>query len=98
MAERKDKEKVHDEVWTEVRIREFLDVQPAAGINVDFHAIMKAYQAMRAEDFADFIGFFIEQKRDINAKDGNGRTALSYIREHRIASEYAETLVKHGAQ
>lgn len=98
MAERKDKEKVHDEVWTEVRIREFLDVQPGAGINVDFHALIKAYQAMRAEDFADFVSFFIEQGRDINSLDQHGRTALSYIREHRTSTDYAETLIRHGAK
>jgi FMN phosphatase YigB (HAD superfamily) len=96
MAERKDKEKVHDEVWTETRIREFLDVQPAAHINADFHALIKAYQAMRAEDFEQFVEFFIELKRDINSKDPQGRTALSYIREHRTSTDYAAVLEKHG--
>jgi uncharacterized protein (UPF0128 family) len=98
MAERKDKEKVHDEVWTEMRIREFLDVQPATGVDADFHALMKAYQAMRAEDFDDFVRFFIEQNRDINSTDKHGRTALSYIREHRTSTKYVETLEKYGAK
>ena len=63
---KKDKETVLDEVWTESRVREFLDSEPKAGTNRDFHALLKAYQSMRAEDFELFIGMFLEAGRDLN--------------------------------
>jgi ankyrin repeat protein len=94
----KDKEKVIDEVWTEARIREFLDVNPAAGIDADFHRLQKAYQAMRADNFADFVKLFVEAGHDINARDPQGRTVLSYALEHRHSAEFVEVLKQHGAQ
>ena len=94
---KKDKEKVIDEVWTQDRIREFLDVKPAEDIEADFHMLMKAYQSMRAEDFADFVGMFLEEGRNINARDPDGRTVLSYVAEHRNSAEYAEVLRANGA-
>lgn len=94
---KKDKEKVLDEVWTEDRVREFLDVRPPAGVNEDHHMLLKAYQSMRADDFELFIGMFLEQNRDINAQDNTGRTVLSYISEHRNSDDYAAALTKNGA-
>ena len=94
----KEKTAVVDEVWTEARIREFLDTQPAAGVDADHHALLKAYQQMRADDFEKFVGFFLEQGRDINATDPKGRTLLSYINEHAKSAEYAEVLRRNGAE
>lgn len=93
----KEKEVVVDEVWTETRIREFLDVKPAANIEADFHALLKAYQQMRADDFEKFIAMFIEQGRNINARDPQGRSLLSYVREHAKANDYATILQNNGA-
>jgi hypothetical protein len=93
----KDKEVVVDEVWTEARIREFLDAKPVVGIDGDFHALQKAYHQMRADDFEKFVGFFLEKNRNINARDPQGRTLLSYIVEHTKSAEYAEILRRHGA-
>lgn len=93
----KEKTVVVDEVWTETRIREFLDVKPAAGIDVDFHALLKAYQQMRADDFEIFVGFFKEQGRNINAHDPQGRTLLSYTGEHAKSAEYTDILRRNGA-
>lgn len=93
----KEKTAVVDEVWTEARIREFLDVKPAAGFDTDFHALLKAYQQMRAEDFEIFIGYFKEQGRNINAQDPQGRTLLSYLDEHTKSADYAEVLRRNGA-
>src|SRR5690606_25979226 len=93
----KDKEKVIDEVWTQARVREFLDVKPAENIDADFHKLLKAYQAMRADDFGDFLRMFVEAGGNINARDRAGRTVLSYVREHRNSTEFAKLLVQHGA-
>lgn len=94
---KKDKQQVIDEVWTEQRVRDFLDVKPAEEVEADFHMLMKAYRSMRLEDFELFIGFFLEDGRDLNARDPQGRTALSYISEHRRSAEYAEALQRQGA-
>jgi hypothetical protein len=94
---RKDKEKVLDEVWTEDRIRSFLEVRSHDGTADDFHMLLKAYQSMRADDFALFVGFFQEQKRNVNASDRRGRTVLEIIRQHRHGTPYADILVAAGA-
>ena len=64
---RKDKQKVVDEVWTEERVRSFLEVRSHDGSSDDFHMLLKAYQSMRAADFELFVGFFVEQGRDLQA-------------------------------
>jgi len=94
----KEKEVVVDEVWTEARVREFLDVIPAENVEADFHALLKAYQQMRADDFEKFVGMFLEQGRNINACDPQGRTLLSYVIEHAKSAEYADTLRRNGAK
>lgn len=95
---RKDKEKVLDEVWTEDRVRQFLNVQPPAGANADFHMLEKAYQSMRADDFELFVGMFLEAGHDLNAANASGRTVLSYVQEHRNSAEFADVLKRNGAQ
>ena len=94
---KKDKEKVLDEVWTTARVRDFLDVQPAENIEADFHALLKAYQSMRAENFAEFVDFFVSDGRDIHARNPKGETVLEIISRHRNSGEYADILRKNGA-
>lgn len=98
MALKKDKAKVIDPVWTEDRIREFLDVVPAENVEADFHMLMKAYRSMRSEDFATFVNMFRDEGRDINSRDPAGRTVLSYVAEHRNSTEYATILSDAGAE
>lgn len=93
---RKDKEKVLDEVWTEERVRSFLQVRSHDDNPDDFHVLLKAYQSMRAEDFAQFIGFFTAENRDINATNVRGETVLNIIRNHRNAGPYVEALQAAG--
>lgn len=94
---RKDKEKVLDEVWTEDRVRSFLDVRPHDGSSEDFHMLHKAYQSMRTSDFALFVGFFCEQERDINARNREEKTVLDIVSGHRHGTEYAAVLRAAGA-
>jgi hypothetical protein len=89
---RKDKAKVLDEVWTEDRIRNFLEVRTYDGGNEDFHMLLKAYQSMRASDFELFISFFLQQKRDLNATDKDGRSVIDVISTHRHGAQYADIL------
>ncbi|EAW30549.1 hypothetical protein GP2143_00382 [marine gamma proteobacterium HTCC2143] len=97
MALKKDKEKVLDEVWTQERVRDFLDVKPAEDLEADFHVLLKAYQSMRLENFEEFIGFFVADNRNLNATNPDGETILSILKQHRKSGEYASILVGNGA-
>lgn len=94
-----DKPKVIGEEWSDERVRSFLDLQPwDRAINADYHALLRAYQAMRAEDFERFIGFFVAAGRDLNAVGPEGGTILDLISEHRRSVDYARALEQAGAQ
>ncbi|ROS01247.1 hypothetical protein EDC56_1676 [Sinobacterium caligoides] len=95
---KKDKEKVIDEVWTEDRIREFLDQLPPAGVNTDFHMLWKAYQGMRAEHFEIFLGLFKAQNRDVNATNNDDQSVLTIALEHSQSGDYVRILRDAGAQ
>jgi hypothetical protein len=97
MVLRKDKEKVLDEVWTEERVKSFLDLEPYGDVSADFHMLFKAYQSMRASDFALFVQFFQRQNRDINATNPAGETVLQLIAGHQKSSEFREVLAAAGA-
>jgi hypothetical protein len=97
MVLKKDKQKVLDEVWTEQRVKDFLDVKPVDNVEVDFHVLLKAYQSMRLENFEEFVGFFVAEGRNINATNPQGETVLSIIKQHRNSGEYAEVLINHQA-
>ncbi|MFK8021060.1 MAG: PA4642 family protein [Pseudomonadales bacterium] len=95
---RKDKEKVLDEVWTEDRVRSFLNYSPTAGTDADFHVLLKAYQSMRPSDFEIFLRFFLAEERNINAANPDGQTVLEIVGEHRHGTEFAQLLADHGAK
>ncbi|NRB37646.1 MAG: hypothetical protein HRU20_04155 [Pseudomonadales bacterium] len=94
---KKDKVKVLDEVWTEERVKAFLDLETLEGVNADFHVLNMAYKNMRLENFEQFLAFFTAAKRDLNAQDEKGRTLLSLIAAHKKAAPYAEALKEAGA-
>ncbi len=95
---RKDKQKVLDEVWTEDRVKSFLSYEPLAGTDPDFHALLKAYQSMRASDFDLFVTFFKAQSRNINATNPDGQSVLDIVNTHRHGAEFAEVLRRAGAE
>ena len=94
---RKDKEKVIDEVWTEDHVKSFLNVRSHDGSEEDFHMLLKAYQSMKASDFALFVGFFCDDGRNLNAVGKDGRSVLEIVSTHRHGVEYAGILKGAGA-
>ena len=94
---RKDKEKVVDEVWTDDRVKSFLEVRPHDEVEEDFHMLLKAYQSMRVEDFAKFVAYFLEQGRSLNSNNPDGESVLKIIDEHRRSKAYSDILRQGGA-
>lgn len=94
---KKDKEKILDEVWTEERVKDFLELTVPADVNADFFILSAAYKNMRVENFEQFLGFFTTAKRDLNATDEKGRTVLAIISTHRKGTAYATALKNAGA-
>jgi hypothetical protein len=88
---------VTDEWFTDERVKSFLDMQPVAGEDPDYHVLLKAYRGMVPEAFGRFIEFFVEAGRNLNAPGPGGKTILRLISEHRHGTEYAEILKKAGA-
>lgn len=97
MTLKKDKQKVLGEVFDEARIKSFLDFQPPAGVDGDYHLLEKAYRGMTAESFATFIPLFLAQGRNISARNPQGKTLLDELKNHRQAEDYINALSQHGA-
>ena len=96
-AQRTQRE-VHDEWWSDERVRSFLHMQPLAGESADYHVLLKAYRGMVPEAFVRFVVFFKEDGRDINAPGPAGKTILKLLQEHRSAGEYVQILQDAGAR
>jgi hypothetical protein len=94
---KKDKAKVIDEVWTEDRVRSFLDLEPPPGVDGDYHRLRRAYQSMRADDFRLFLRFFTEAGHDLDARGPEGETVLAQIADHRYAGPFVAALRDAGA-
>lgn len=97
MALKKDKEKVIGEVFDDERIKSFLTFLPPEGVDPDYHVLEKAYRGMKEENFDTFVRFFLEEGRDINARNPDGQTLLQVIKNHRTAGDFTAILEKYGA-
>ncbi|EAT13035.1 hypothetical protein HF888_00705 [Bermanella marisrubri] len=95
---KKDKQKVFGGEWTEEHMRFFLDSKSYDGTDVDFINLIRAYQHMTEETFAEFVDFFKEEGHNLNATNLNGETALSIISEHANSEAYANALKEAGAE
>ncbi|MCG7200355.1 PA4642 family protein [Marinobacter pelagius] len=94
-----DKPKVIGEEWSDERVKSFLALEPYdTSINADYHALLRAYQAMRAGDFERFVRFFVEAGRDLNATNDLGETMLDHVSRHRRSGDYARVLENAGAK
>ncbi|MDT8398029.1 MAG: PA4642 family protein [Pseudomonadales bacterium] len=89
---------VHDEWWSDERLRSFLTILPTASEARDFHILRKAYQGMVPETFARFMVFFVEAGHNINERNSHGQTILGIVSQHRNSGEYAAILKQAGAQ
>lgn len=97
MSLKKDKEKVFGGEWTEDSMRFFLESESYDGTDVDYINIMKAYQHMTAETFAEFVEFFKSEGHNVSAKNLEGESALSIIASHEPGKPYAAALTAAGA-
>ena len=94
--QRKDKQKIVDEVWTAERIRSFLDLQPPAGMGAAFPRLQRPYQSMRPEKFADFVTMFVAAGGRLDARGPEQQTLLDELERHRHGAAFAEILRAAG--
>ncbi|WP_096085271.1 PA4642 family protein [Agaribacterium haliotis] len=98
MSLKKDKQKVLGEVFDEARVKSFLEIRETEGINRDYALLERAYRSMKAENFASFVGFFVEAGHDLNAKGPEGLSLLQIAQQHEQSKEYCAALSAAGAQ
>ncbi|WP_086929934.1 PA4642 family protein [Agarilytica rhodophyticola] len=98
MTQKKDKQKVLGEVFTDERVREFLEVVPVGETDPHFTALERAYRGMKADNFATFVKFFVAEGKDINCTNANGETFLQVISKHRHSGPYITALTASGAR
>ncbi|WP_075187244.1 PA4642 family protein [Teredinibacter haidensis] len=98
MSLKKDKQKVLGEVFDDERVRSFLTVESHDEMDVDYIALERAYRGMKSENFSTFVKFFVEEGRNINAKNPQGKTLLQVISDHRLGRDYIKTLEAAGAK
>ena len=95
---RPDKAKVIDEVWTDERIRSFLGTRKPSYLGTevpgdsDYYVLLRAYQAMRIQDFQKFLEHFESAGGNLLAEGPNGKDLLKYIQNHRKAAPFIEAL------
>ncbi|MES2918608.1 MAG: PA4642 family protein [Pseudomonadota bacterium] len=80
------------EDWSDERVKGYLDREPAAGENADFHVLMTAYKHMRPNDFERFVAFFQAAGRDLDARSATGHTLLDIVRTHARAGDFVKVL------
>lgn len=80
------------EDWSDERVRGYLDREPPAGENADFHVLLTAYKHMRVDDFARFLVHFRAAGRDVAARNRDGRSLLDLVREHPQSAGFAQLL------
>jgi hypothetical protein len=90
--------KVVDELWSDERVRSFLELRPYDDTHADYHVLLKAYEHMIASDFQRFINEFKKSGRNINALDREGNTFLSRVKMHQRSAEYVAILQNAGAE
>lgn len=94
---KRDKQKVVDEVWDDARVRSFLrKTPPDLPGEADFHVLLFAYQSMRAGDFGRFLNFFVDEGRDVQARNRDGLNVAQYIARHAQAGPYINLLEAAG--
>ena len=52
---------------------------------------------MNIENFETFIKFFLEDDRNLNATNSDGKTLLEVVSQHRLGEDYADVLKANGA-
>ena len=93
MTLRPDKKKVIDEVWDDLRVKNFLRKSPPdLPGDPDFYVLLFAYQSMRAPDFGRFLEFYQAEERIVTATNGDGDTLARYLKRHKNAGPYIQLL------
>lgn len=89
---RKDKKQIIGEAMTDEQIRRLLDVAPPAGVDPDYHALQRAYRALRSHDFQRFIAMFTAAGHNLQARDPQGHRLHDELARHTHGRDYLAIL------
>lgn len=92
MAERKDKKKVIGEPMTDEQVKAFLGTETEAGVDPDFHTLLRAYRSLREQDFRRFVAFFSAEGRNLSAPGPDGQSLAQHIAGHAQSGPYLACL------
>ncbi len=93
---KKDKQKVLGEVFDSARVAEFLISEAPAGVDVDFHALERAYRGMNIDNFSEFLALFTAAGRNLKATNRDGQTLAEIAAEHANGADYVAALQQRG--
>lgn len=91
-TQKKDKQKVTEEVFTLDMLKHFLKDPVPSEDSQDFRRLLFAYRGMPVEAFEQYLSLYIENGFDLKAKDSQGRTFLEYIDNFAAQRAYADLL------
>ena len=89
---KKDKQKIIGEEISDDRLQELLLREPEKGLNKDYFILMRAYQALRADDFTRFIALYQKAGFDLSAKGPAGLSLEEEIFSHKQGKQYLMAL------
>ncbi|MGH8493858.1 MAG: PA4642 family protein [Moraxellaceae bacterium] len=86
------------EDWSDERVKSYLNHEPPAGHDADFHVLITAYKHMRGYDFERFLGFFQAAGRNVSAVGPEGKTMMELAKAHPKSAEFVAILDAVGAK
>lgn len=86
-----------NEPWSDERVLAYLNHQPPAGVDADFHVLYNAYKHMRPHDFERLLVAFKQAGRNVSATDPQGRLLAEVIAIHPLhAAPFIELLRQYS--
>lgn len=87
-----------NEEWSDERVRSWLDLRPYDDTPVDYHLLLKAYEAMLPEHFERFLRFYKDAGYDLNTRNQKGHTFLDRVNQHAQSQAFVKLLRDAGAK
>ncbi len=87
---KKDKKKIIGEELSDERLKGMLNTPAEQGVDADYAVLMRAYRALRCDDFLRFMEFFKAAGKNADTKGPDGLTLKEEITRHPQSQGYLE--------